>query len=112
MQAAGPECWLSADRAATKTPYLDALGFDSTRQQDRTSSTPSSTTERSSVMQIPAPHWRTTRLIGEPGTGNTAIVEGLAQRIISGDAGAFFRTSDFVVSTSAHRCRTKYRGEL
>ena len=52
-------------------------------------------------------------LIGEPGVGKTAIVEGLAQRIVSGDVpeGLKHRTI-FALDLTALMAGAKYRGEF
>ena len=52
-------------------------------------------------------------LIGEPGVGKTAIVEGLAQRIVSGDVPSTLRDKELVeLDMSALVAGAKYRGEF
>ncbi len=52
-------------------------------------------------------------LIGEPGTGKTAIVEGLAQRIVAGDAPSSLKDCDIIsLDLGAMMAGAKYRGEF
>ncbi|EUB30909.1 ATP-dependent chaperone ClpB [Olsenella uli] len=52
-------------------------------------------------------------LIGEPGVGKTAIVEGLAERIVTGDVPSTIRDKDIVeLDMSALVAGAKYRGEF
>ncbi len=52
-------------------------------------------------------------LIGEPGTGKTAIVEGLAQRIVAGDVPSSLKDREIVsLDLGAMMAGAKYRGEF
>ena len=66
------------------------------------------------VMQILARRTKNNPvLIGEPGVGKTAIVEGLAQRIISGDVPEVLKPKRIVtLDLSALVAGAKYRGEF
>ena len=52
-------------------------------------------------------------LIGEPGVGKTAIVEGLAERIVAGDVPSTIKDKDIIeLDMSALVAGAKYRGEF
>ena len=77
----------SAKREKSKTPMVDQLATDLTELADESKLDPviGRNTEIERVIQILARRTKNNpALIGEPGVGKTAIVEGLAQRIVDG----------------------------
>ncbi len=72
----------------SKTPLTDQLGFDLTARAEEGKLDPVIGREKEIERVIQILSRRTKNnpaLIGEPGVGKTAIVEGLAQRIVAGD---------------------------
>jgi len=106
----------SQSKTQTKTPYMDALGFDLTEAAKLNKLGPliGRQTEIDRVMQILSRRTKNNpALIGEPGVGKTAIVEGLAQRIISGDVPERLQGKRLIsLDIGALVAGTKYRGEF
>ncbi|MQG21830.1 MAG: ATP-dependent Clp protease ATP-binding subunit [SAR202 cluster bacterium] len=101
---------------STRTATLDSLGVDLTQMARENSLDPivGRNDEIERVVQILSRRTKNNPvLIGEPGVGKTAIVEGLAQRIISGDIPETLQGSRLVsLDMGALVAGTKYRGEF
>ncbi|BBO24674.1 MAG: ATP-dependent Clp protease ATP-binding subunit [Armatimonadetes bacterium] len=110
----------SSGRAAhapgTKTPTLDEFGRDLTdlARDGRLDPVVGRISEIERVMQILCRRTKNNPcLIGDPGVGKTAIAEGLALRIISGDIPDLLRDKRIVALDLAGLVAgTKYRGEF
>src|SRR5687767_13521161 len=103
-------------RHSSKTPVIDQLGMDLTAAARANKLDPCIGREREIERVIQILSRRTKNnpaLIGEPGVGKTAIVEGLAQRVAAGDVpetlmGKRLLTLDIGSLVAG----TKYRGEF
>jgi len=106
----------AAAKTATKTPTLDQLGTDLTASARAGKLDPiiGRGKEIERVIQILSRRTKNNpALIGEPGVGKTAIVEGLAHRIVAGDVPETLQGKRIVaLDIGALVAGTKYRGEF
>ncbi|MFW6055934.1 MAG: ATP-dependent Clp protease ATP-binding subunit [Chloroflexota bacterium] len=103
-------------RTASKTPTLDQLGTDLTALARAGKLDPiiGRASEIERVIQILSRRTKNNpALIGEPGVGKTAIVEGLAQRVADGEVPDALQGKRIVaLDIGALVAGTKYRGEF
>ncbi len=103
-------------RPTSKTPTLDQLGIDLTAASRAGKLDPiiGRHTEIERVIQILSRRTKNNPcLIGEPGVGKTAIVEGLAHRIVAGDVPETLRGRRLLtLDIGSLVAGTKYRGEF
>ncbi len=103
-------------RGTTRTPVLDQLGIDLTAAARAGKLDPivNRNKEIERVIQILSRRRKNNpALIGEPGVGKTAIVEGLAHRIVSGEVPETLQGKRLVtLDIGLLVAGTKYRGEF
>ncbi len=106
----------SRGRSTSGTPTLDQLGVDLTKaaRENKLDPTVGREKEIQRVTQILSRRTKNNPvLVGEPGVGKTAIVEGLAQRIAGNDVPGTLQNKRLVtLDMGALVAGTKYRGEF
>jgi ATP-dependent Clp protease ATP-binding subunit ClpC len=105
-----------AEKSKGKTPMVDQLATDLTglAEEEKLDPVIGRVMEIERVIQILARRTKNNpALIGEPGVGKTAIVEGLAQRIISGDVPALLLDKRVLqLDVGSLVAGTMYRGQF
>ncbi|MBM4419115.1 MAG: ATP-dependent Clp protease ATP-binding subunit [Chloroflexi bacterium] len=103
-------------RQSTRTPTIDQMGIDLTAAARAGKLDPciGRAKEIERVIQILSRRTKNNpALIGEPGVGKSAIVEGLAQKIVSGDIPETLQGKRLLtLDVGALVAGTKYRGEF
>jgi ATP-dependent Clp protease ATP-binding subunit ClpC len=103
-------------RTSTRTPTLDQLGIDLTAaaRSDKLDPVIGRSKEIARVVQILSRRTKNNPvLIGPPGVGKTAIVEALAQHVVSGDVPDTLANKRVItLDMGALVAGTKYRGEF
>ena len=106
----------AAPRPSSRTPTLDQLGMDLTAMARSGKLDPviGRQTEMQRVIQILSRRTKNNPvLIGEPGVGKTAIVEGIAHRIVTGEIPHTLQGKRVVaLDMGTLVAGTKYRGEF
>ncbi|MCH2365552.1 MAG: AAA family ATPase, partial [Planctomycetes bacterium] len=115
-ESAIPQSSSEGKKGRSKTPALDAFGRDLTELARESKLDPviGRHDEIERVIQILSRRTKNNPvLLGEPGVGKTAIVEGLAQDVISGSVPEILRGRRIVVLDLAMMVAgTKYRGQF